>query len=231
MRWKVSVRKGQRVYESVSLDEVVGATDIDLKYVPPSLRILGCERYGRHDSVVECVVIMTRWGWQRTFISGADSTSIRNEDVQTTEVCYSCGNRLLGSCHVTHVGREDEDLCSGVLAENRVSARIECCLAAGHQREIGAGEGVLQCYLGTNAARRAGDEHHLACESLRIMMDLEIDSLVDTWVGCCQSGGTSGPGSTGMCWTYSARWETLRSSSKPTIDIIVAIVDVQYVRD
>jgi hypothetical protein len=50
--------KALRVYETVSLDEVVRATDIDLKYVPPSLRILGCERYGRHDSVVGCVVVI-----------------------------------------------------------------------------------------------------------------------------------------------------------------------------
>ena len=169
---------------------------------------------------------MARWTRQRTFIRGADSTSIRNEDVQTTKVCYSCGDDLLRSFHVTHVGREDEDLCSGVLTENHISARIEFCLAAGHQREIGACEGVLQCDLGTNAARRVGNEHHLACESLRIVMDLEVDSRVDTWVGCCQSGGTSSPGGTGMCWTYSARWETLRSSSKPTIDIMAAIVDM-----
>jgi hypothetical protein len=32
--------KAQRVYETVSLDEVIGAADIDFKYVPPSLRIL-----------------------------------------------------------------------------------------------------------------------------------------------------------------------------------------------
>jgi hypothetical protein len=101
-------------------------------------------------------------------------------------------------------------------------------LAAGHQREIGASEGVLQRDPGTNAARRAGDEHHLACESLRFIMDLGIDGRVDTWVGCCQSGGASGAGGTGMCWTwtYSARLETLRSSSKPTIDVMAAIVDM-----
>ena len=57
MRWRVGVGKGQRVYETASLDEVVGATDIDLKYVPPPLRILGCERYGRHDPVVRLVVV------------------------------------------------------------------------------------------------------------------------------------------------------------------------------
>jgi hypothetical protein len=173
---------------------------------------------------------MTQWTRQRTFISGADSTSIGNEDVQTAKVCYSCGDCLLRSCDVTHVGREDEDLSSEVLAENHVSGRIKFCLAAGHQREIGASEGVLQRDPGTNAARRAGDEHHLACESLRFMMDLGIDGRVDTWVGCCQSGrgGTSSPGGTGMCrtWTYSARLETLRSSSKPTIDAMAAIVDM-----
>jgi hypothetical protein len=32
-------------------------------------------------------------------------------------------------------------------------------------------------------------------------------------------------------WTYSSRWETLRSSSKPTMDVMLAIVDIQYVRD
>jgi hypothetical protein len=127
---------------------------------------------------------MTRQRRQRTFISGADSTSIRNEDVQTTKVCYGCGDCLLRFCHITHVGREDEDLCSGELAENRVSGLVEFRLAAGHQHEIGAGEGILQSDLGTNAARRAGDEHYLARESLRIIMDRGIDGRVDTWVGC-----------------------------------------------
>jgi len=46
MRQKVSVEKEkeQRVYETASLDEVVRATNIDLEYIPPSLRIFGCER-------------------------------------------------------------------------------------------------------------------------------------------------------------------------------------------
>jgi hypothetical protein len=66
--------------------------------------------------------------------------------------------------HVTHVRREDEDLCSGMFAKDHVSGRIELCLGAGpgHQHDIGAGEGVLQRDLGTNAARCAGDEHRLA---------------------------------------------------------------------
>jgi hypothetical protein len=41
----------------------------------------------------------------------------------------------------------------------------------------------LQCDLGTDAARCAGNEHHLACECLRIIMDLGIDGRVDAWVG------------------------------------------------
>ena len=87
-------RRRRRVYGTVSLDEVVGPTDVDLKYVPPSLRVLICERYGRHHSVVERVELMTRWTQRRTFIRGADNTSIRNEDVQTCKVCYSRRDRL-----------------------------------------------------------------------------------------------------------------------------------------
>ena len=110
----------------------------------------------------------------------AENSSVCNEDIQTTIVGHGGGDRLFGLGHVPHVGGEDKDLCRGTLAEDRISARVEGCLAASHQRELGASTSVLQSNFGTDAARCTGDQHHLPRECLCIIMDLGIYSRIDT---------------------------------------------------
>jgi hypothetical protein len=168
---------------------------------------------------------MPRWGRQRTLIHRADSTSICDEDVQTTEVGYGGSDNLLSPRHIPHVGREDKDLGRGALTEDGVSARVEGCLTASHESKLCAGAGVLERDLGADAARCTSDQHHLPRECLRLIMHLRIDSRIDTGDRWSNPGETMDEG-TRACWTHSSRVETLRSSSKPMSDSMVAVIEV-----
>ena len=75
---------------------------------------------------------MIRGGTQRTFIHGAKSTSVSNENVQMTEAGHGGGNHLFRLFHIAHVGREGENLRRGILAEDRIFARIEGSLRTSH---------------------------------------------------------------------------------------------------
>ena len=130
----------------------------------------------------------TRWRRQRTLIPSAKSTSVCNKDIQTTKMSHGGGDHLLRPCHVPYIGGEDENLGRGALAEDRVSARLERCLAASHQGELGTGACVLECDLCTDAARSASDQHHLPRECLCIEMHLGVDSRIDTWDYWLQPG-------------------------------------------
>lgn len=131
------------------------------------------------------------WQGKRTLVHRANNSSVCDEHIQTTKVSHSGGYNLLRPHHVPYVGGEDEDLGGGVIAEDRVSPRLELCLTASHQRELGASAGVLERDLGTDTARCACDQHHLARECLRVVVHLGIDSRIDTWDYSLQPGATS----------------------------------------
>jgi hypothetical protein len=69
---------------------------------------------------------------QRTFIKGAKNTSVSNENVQTTEAGHGGGNHPLYLFNIAHVGREGENLRRGMLAKDRIFARIEGSLRTSH---------------------------------------------------------------------------------------------------
>ena len=165
------------------LDEVVGPTNIDLENIPPSVRILRRKRLRRrHKSATTKYARACVGRAKRTFIHGAKSASVGDENVQTAEAGHGGGDHLFCLFHVAHVGGEGEDLRGGVLAKDRVFARVEGSLRASHQGERGTGARVLQRDLGTDPARCASDQHNFVCEALRVIVDVGIDRWIDTWM-------------------------------------------------
>jgi hypothetical protein len=170
------------VYEDLALDEVVGSTNIDFKDIPPSVRILRGECLPRRHKSATRVIIIIAGEIQRTFIHGANRTSVSHENVETTEAGDGGGNYFFCPFHIAHVGGEGEDLRGRVLAKDRIFARIEGSLCTGHQRERGTSAGILQRSLGTDPTRCARDQHNLIYKGLCIIVDLGIDRWIDTWV-------------------------------------------------
>jgi hypothetical protein len=99
-----------------------------------------------------------------------------------TEAGDGGGDRLFCLFHIAHVGGEGENLGRGMLAKDRIFARIEGNLCTGHQRERGTSAGILQGSLGTDPAGCTSDQHDLICKGLCIIVDLGIDRWIDTWV-------------------------------------------------
>ena len=114
-----------------ALDEVVGATNIDLKDIPPSIRVL--RRKGlkvRHTSQLRGYSCKKT---RRTFIHRAKNTSVSNENIQFAKVSHGGSDHLFCPFHITHVGRESKHLCRGTLAKDRIFTCVEAWLSASHQ--------------------------------------------------------------------------------------------------
>jgi hypothetical protein len=94
---------------------------------------------------------------KRTFIQGAKSASVSDENVETAEAGDGGGDRLFCPFHIAHVGGEGEDLRRGPLAKDRIFACVEGGLRTSHQCERGTSMGILQRYLRPDATRCASN--------------------------------------------------------------------------
>jgi hypothetical protein len=110
-----------------------------------------------------------------TLERGPESTSVRYENVEATEVGHRRGHGLRGLADIAHVCREGENIGRRSLEQYRVLARIECLLLARYDRQGCTTTGELQGRLEADAAGSTSDQDNLPSERLRLIMDFWVD--------------------------------------------------------